>query len=69
MVLPHSVTYTEKINIIGFRFILEPLITKNDHYSYAFYKRMIEKMKNHTDSLKPDDQLVNHVKLIQILRT
>lgn len=34
---------------------------KNDLYSFSFYKNMIERMKNHKDALKPDDELANHV--------
>lgn len=45
-----------------FRFILEPLIIKNDLYSFSFYKNMIERMKNQKDALKPDDTTMNYVK-------
>jgi sister-chromatid-cohesion protein PDS5 len=40
-------------------FVLEPLITKNENYSYMFYQDMIQKMKNCTDALNPDDDLSN----------
>lgn len=42
-------------------FILEPLITKNENYCYGFYKNLVEKMKNHKDALRPDDDISNHV--------
>lgn len=41
-------------------FILEPLVTKNDYFSYGFYKTLIEKMKNHKDAVRPDDDHVNY---------
>ncbi|KAK6618691.1 hypothetical protein RUM43_013082 [Polyplax serrata] len=41
-------------------FILEPLIIKNDLYSFSFYKNMIERMKNQKDALKPDDTTMNY---------
>ena len=42
-------------------FILEPLITKNEYYCYGFYKNLIERMKNHKDALRPDDDSMNCV--------
>nr|CAD7265260.1 unnamed protein product [Timema shepardi] len=42
-------------------FILEPLMTKNDSYCFGFYKDLIEKMKNHKDAIKGDDDSVNFV--------
>jgi len=42
-------------------FVLEPLITKNDFYSYTFYKDLVDRMKNHKDALKPDDEAFNMV--------
>ncbi|CAG9762008.1 unnamed protein product [Ceutorhynchus assimilis] len=41
-------------------FILEPLVTKNDYFSYGFYKTAIEKMKNHKDAVTPDDDHMNY---------
>lgn len=41
-------------------FILEPLITKGDYFSYGFYKAVIEKMKNHKCAVTPDDDAVNY---------
>uniref|UniRef100_A0A1B6DQW8 Uncharacterized protein n=1 Tax=Clastoptera arizonana TaxID=38151 RepID=A0A1B6DQW8_9HEMI len=39
--------------------ILDPLISKNESYCFGFYKDLIERMKNHKDALKPDDQNTN----------
>lgn len=39
--------------------ILEPLLTKNDFYCFGFYKEMIERAKNCTDALFPEDEAVN----------
>ncbi len=37
-------------------FVLEPLIVKNDSYSFGFYKTLVERMKNHKDALDPDNE-------------
>jgi len=37
-------------------FIMEPLIVKNDNYSFGFYKTLVERMKNHKDALEPDNE-------------
>jgi len=41
-------------------FILEPLMLKNENYSYGFYQELIQKMKNHKDALKGEDEAVNY---------
>ncbi|CAH0549988.1 unnamed protein product [Brassicogethes aeneus] len=41
-------------------FVLEPLVTKTDSFSYGFYKSLIEKMKNHKDAVRPDDDSINY---------
>jgi len=41
-------------------FVLEPLIVKNETYSFGFYKTLIERMKNHLDALEPENETVNH---------
>ncbi|XP_066263104.1 sister chromatid cohesion protein PDS5 homolog B [Euwallacea similis] len=41
-------------------FVLEPLVIKNDYFSYSFYKTLIEKMKNHKDAVRPDDDHGNY---------
>ena len=41
-------------------FILEPLMLKNENYSFGFYQELIQKMKNHKDALKSEDDAVNH---------
>lgn len=40
-------------------FVLEPLMQKNDFYSYSFYKDVVERMKNHKDALKGEDTAFN----------
>lgn len=37
-------------------FILEPLIVRNDNYSFGFYKTLVERMKNHKDALEPENE-------------
>lgn len=41
-------------------FILEPLMMKNDYYCYGFYKNLIDRMKNHKDAIKGEDDGVNY---------
>ncbi|XP_023710496.1 sister chromatid cohesion protein PDS5 homolog B isoform X1 [Cryptotermes secundus] len=41
-------------------FILEPLMTKNEFYCFGFYKNLIERMKNHKDALKGEDDSMNY---------
>lgn len=45
-------------------FILEPLVTKSEYFSYGFYKTLIERMKNHKDALRPDDDSINYVRIL-----
>jgi len=40
-------------------FILEPLMLKNENYSFGFYQELIQKMKNCKDALKSEEQSVN----------
>ena len=40
-------------------FVLEPLMTKNENYSYVFYQDMIQKMKNHKDAVNSEDEVTN----------
>jgi len=44
-------------------FVLEPLIVKNDSYSFGFYKALVERMKNHKDAMEPDNDDVNFVSI------
>lgn len=44
-------------------FILEPLVSKSDYFSYGFYKTLIERMKNHKDAIRPDDDSINYVSI------
>jgi hypothetical protein len=32
-------------------FVLEPLMMKNEHYSFGFYQELIQKMKNRRDAV------------------
>lgn len=53
---------TELLNIRScLWFILEPLMIKNETYSFGFYKALIEQMKNHKDAIRPEDELSNQV--------
>lgn len=47
-------------------FVLEPLMQKNDFYSYSFYKDVVERMKNHKDALKGEDPAFNEVSIAQV---
>lgn len=42
--------------------ILEPLISNKEFFCFAFYKNLIDRMKNHKDALKPDDDATNYVR-------
>ncbi len=45
---------------------MEPLITKNENYSYSFYRRMIENIKQTKDKQSPDDTQANNVNTWQL---
>jgi len=38
-------------------FIMEPLMSKNDNFSFGFYKALVEKLKNHVDAI--DEEAYN----------
>ncbi|XP_003426788.1 sister chromatid cohesion protein PDS5 homolog B isoform X2 [Nasonia vitripennis] len=66
-ILAHDPEFTSHTSISHLKviqqclwFILEPLITKNEYYCYGFYKNLIERMKNHKDAWKPDDEEMNY---------
>ena len=40
-------------------FIMEPLMSKNDNFSFGFYKALVEKIKNHVDTM--DEEAYNEV--------
>lgn len=40
-------------------FLMEPLMTKDENYSFSFFKRLIENIKQTKDKHAPDDDLVN----------
>ena len=51
------------VHVSLFRFIMEPLMNKNDNFSFSFYKTLLEKMKSMRDKRKPEDELANQVLL------
>ena len=61
---PHFTCYTDTEYLkrikLALWYILEPLMIKNENYSFGFYQELIQKMKNHKDALKSDDDAVNH---------
>lgn len=40
-------------------FVMEPLILKNENYSFSFFKKLIESIKQTRDKQSPDDDLAN----------
>lgn len=40
-------------------FILEPLMTKSENYSFSFFKRLVESIKQTKDAQNPDDEMQN----------
>ena len=65
---PDYVTYNDVDTLTQIRnclwFILEPLIAKNENYTFGFYKALIEKMKQHTDAVNPTDEAMNMVSYV-----
>ena len=41
-------------------FLMEPLMTKNENFSFGFYKAILERIKMHRDRLQPEDETVNY---------
>ena len=54
-----DVEYLKRIRM-ALWFILEPLMNKNENYSFGFYQELIQKIKNHKDACKGDDDNMNH---------
>lgn len=56
---PEFTSHTDTEQLLRIRqclwFVLEPLMNKHENYCFGFYKALIERMKNHRDALKPDD--------------
>jgi len=44
-------------------YIIEPLMAKNESYSFGFYKALVDEVKNHKDALQPDNDALNMVRL------
>ena len=42
-------------------YVMEPLMVKNDNFSFGFYKALIEKIKNHVDAMHDQDNSFNEV--------
>jgi sister-chromatid-cohesion protein PDS5 len=68
IVLAHHPEYTthEDIDMLkrlrnALWFVMEPLMVKNDNFSFGFYKVLIEKMKNQTDTMDTVDEAYNTV--------
>ena len=40
-------------------YIMEPLMVKNDNFSFGFYKALVEKIKNHIDAMHDQDNNLN----------
>jgi len=57
---PEFTSHTDTEQLLRIRqclwFVLEPLMNKHENYCFGFYKALIERMKNHRDALKPDDE-------------
>lgn len=69
-VLTHDPRFTRHTDPVQLRqierclwMILEPLVNNKEFFCFGFYKNLIERMKNHKDSLKPDDEDTNNVSL------
>lgn len=67
-VLTHDPTFTAVDDSVQLKqiekclwLVLEPLITNKEFFCYGFYKNLCERMKNHKDALKPDDEFTNQV--------
>ncbi|XP_055534630.1 sister chromatid cohesion protein PDS5 homolog B-B [Wyeomyia smithii] len=65
-VLTHDPRFTRHTDPVQLRqierclwLILEPLVTNKEFFCFGFYKNLIERMKNHKDALKPDDEEIN----------
>lgn len=67
-VLTHDDTFTAYDDTVQLKqiekclwFILEPLITNKEFFCFGFYKNLVERMKNHKDAFKPEDDVTNYV--------
>ncbi|XP_055601218.1 sister chromatid cohesion protein PDS5 homolog B [Uranotaenia lowii] len=65
-VLTHDPRFTRHTDPVQLRqierclwMILEPLVTNKEFFCFGFYKNLIERMKNHKDAFKPDDEETN----------
>uniref|UniRef100_A0A336L3C1 CSON002650 protein n=1 Tax=Culicoides sonorensis TaxID=179676 RepID=A0A336L3C1_CULSO len=66
-VLTHDPNFTDPENVTQLRavekclwLILEPLVSQKEFFCFGFYKNLIDRMKNHKDALRSEDQITNH---------
>lgn len=69
-VLTHDPSFTnpeDKTQLVALEkclwLILEPLISNKEFFCSGFYKNIVERMKNHKDAYKPDDDAINTVEI------
>ena len=43
-------------------FVMDPLMSRSEDYNYAFFRRMIEDIKQTKDAQGPEDEETNKVK-------
>ncbi|ODN02505.1 Sister chromatid cohesion protein PDS5 B-B [Orchesella cincta] len=60
---PHFTTYQDIQQLKAVKeclwFIMEPLIIKNDNFSYGFYGKILENMKQYKNAVDPDNEEAN----------
>lgn len=69
-ILTHDPNFTNNKDITQLKSIerclwllLEPLITNKEFFCFGFYKTIVDRMKNHKDALKADDETYNTVSI------
>lgn len=45
--------------------ILEPLVMNKEFFCFGFYKNLVDRMKQHKDALKKEDDETNYVSFLQ----
>lgn len=67
-VLAHDPHFTDRLDAGQLKAIercvwtmLEPLSNSKDHFSFVFYKSLVDRLKNHKDAVRPDDDNLNKV--------
>lgn len=66
--LAHDRQFTDSQDVVQLRvmerclwLVMEPLLNNKTDFNYAFYKNLLDRMKNHKDSVRPDDDNLNRV--------